>query len=455
MPWQTFKSGQTMIEQVTESSRVTTARFTISRRHWILAGMFLLSMLLYVDRVCISSAKDAIAKDLGMDDTQMGWVLSIFALGYAVMQVPAGLLADRFGPRNILAAVVTFWSLFTGLTALARGFVSLLLYRFLFGSGEAGAFPSCARVVYSWIPMAERGFAQGLMFSGARFGAAFTLPIVAWMVNRLGWRASFVILAAFGVLWACFWFTCFRDEPETDHRISEEERNLILRSRQEGLAGEEQSRSISARRICGSLDMWLLMGQYFCSNFTFFFCLSWLFPFLKSRYSLGMVEAGLYAAMPPLAGAFGNWTAGLLIDWIYRYGKWTASRRTPAIIGFVLAAAGLAANVHAKTPGATIMCLSLAVFGADMTISPSWSACVDIGGRNSGTVSGTMNMAGNLGSFITAVAFPYLLKWTNTYDTFFYAGTLLNLLAVAAWLFVRPDRQQNVLYTAKAAVPRS
>jgi ACS family glucarate transporter-like MFS transporter len=413
----------------------------VPTRYWLVFGMFMLSVLLYVDRVCISSAKSDIASELKFTDTQMGWVLSIFALGYAVFQVPSGLLADRFGPRCILSVVVTAWSVFTALTAAAQGFVSMLLCRFFFGAGEAGAFPGCARAVYSWIPMSERGLAQGFMFSGARFGAALTLPVVAWMVSRLGWRASFVALGVVGVLWACFWYLWFRDNPESHPRISDAEKELILRTRQQALAGQDDAPPLTPSQLSGSRNVWLLMGQYFCSNFTFFFCLSWLFPYLKSRYGLGMVEAGFYAAAPPLAGAFGNWAAGALIDLIYRRGRWTASRRVPAIMGFMLAATGLVACVQMDTAFGAIVCLSLAVFGADMTIAPSWTVCIDIGRQHAGTVSGTMNMAGNLGSFVTALAFPYLLKWTGTHNTFFYVGAVLNVAAVAAWMATRPDRK--------------
>ena len=430
-----------MISSTTAPPPVGARRFALPTRYWLVFGMFLLSVLLYVDRVCMSSAKESIAGDLELTDTQMGWVLSIFALGYALFQVPSGLLADRFGPRFVLSAVVTVWSGFTALTAAAQGFVSMLAYRFLFGAGEAGAFPGCARAVYSWIPMAERGLVQGVMFSGARFGAAFTLPVVVWMVSRLGWRASFVILGAVGVAWAAFWYLWFRDDPQTHPRISVAERELILRTRQQALAGQDEALPLTAGRLARSRNVWLLMGQYFASNFTFFFCLTWLFPYLKSRYSLGMVEAGFYAAAPPLAGAFGNWTAGAVIDWIYRRGRWTASRRAPSVFGFLLAAAGLIACVQMDTALGAITCLSVAVFGADMTIAPSWTVCIDIARKHAGTVSGTMNMAGNLGSFVTALAFPYLLKWTGTHNTFFYVGAAFSIAAVGVWLVVRPDRK--------------
>jgi len=427
--------------QTTEPAHAAPRPPLIGTRHWLVFGMFLLSMLLYVDRVCISAAKDGILADLKLSDTQWGWVLSIFALGYALFQVPSGLLADRLGPRIVLSAVVTFWSLFTAMTAAATGYVSMLIYRFLFGIGEAGAYPGCARAVYSWIPMSERGLVQGAMFSGARFGAAFTLPLVAWMVSHLGWRTSFVVLGVIGILWAVFWFFWFRDDPETHPRISQAEKQLILQARQQALTGESDTPPLTTGRLFGSRNVWLLMGQYFASNFTFFFCLTWLFPYLKSRYALGMVEAGFYAAVPPLAGAVGNWVAGAVIDWIYRRGKWAASRRVPAIFGFSLAALGLLASTRMETAPGAIICLSLAVFGADMTLSPSWSVCIDIGRQHAGTVSGTMNMAGNLGSFVTALAFPYLLKWTGTHAAFFYVGAVLNLGAVLAWLITRPERK--------------
>jgi len=424
-----------------DASRAETHRRVIPTRYWLVFGMFLLSMLLYVDRVCISSAKSNIASDLQLSDTQMGWVLSIFALGYALFQVPSGLLADRFGPRLLLTAVVTFWSLFTAATAAVTGFVSMLICRFLFGAGEAGAFPGCARAVYSWIPMSERGFMQGVTFSGARIGAALTLPVVAWMVREIGWRASFVVLGGIGVVWAGFWYLWFRNDPEQHAGISEAEKLHILRTRQQAVSGNEVVPPLTARLLFRSRNVWLLMAQYFCSNFTFFFCLTWLFPYLKGRYQLGMVEAGFYAAAPPLAGAIGNWVAGALIDWIYRRGKWTTSRRAPAMLGFILAVVGLIASLQMNTALGAVACLSLAVFGADMTIAPSWTVCIDIARKNAGTVSGTMNMAGNLGSFLTALAFPYLLQWTGTPNAFFYVGAGLNLLAAGVWLFTRPEQK--------------
>lgn len=408
----------------------------------MVVGTFLLALLLYIDRVCISVAKEPIAEDLGFNDKEMGWILSVFALGYALFQTPAGILADRLGPRRVLTAVVAFWSIFTALTGAALGFVSMLVIRFLFGSGEAGAFPGISRAVYSWIPLQERGLVTGINFSGSRLGAAFALPFVAWLIITFGWRMSFVILGLVGIIWAVAWYLLFRDSPEEHKSLSDIERGYILANRQAPIVKDTQLpvKKLNAQILFGSTNMWLAMGQYFCSNFTFFFCLTWLFPHLKSEYALDTLDAGLYSSAPLVFGAFGNWFSGWWVDYIYRNGNWQLSRRLPAIMGFLLATIGLVASTYMVTPFGAIAFLSLAIFGADMTLSPSWSFTVDIGKENAGAVSGTMNMAGNIGAFLTALAFPYLEAWTGTVTFFFFLGAGLNLLAAILWLFMKPAK---------------
>ncbi len=412
----------------------------IPQRYLFVLATFLLTVLLYIDRVCVSIAKKPIAGDLGLSNEQMGWIFSAFSLGYALCQTPSGLLADRFGPRRILSAIVAFWSLFTGLTGAAWNFASLLVVRFIFGAGEAGAMPSVARAVYAWIPLRERGLMQGINFSGMRLGGAFAMPAVAWLIQQHGWRRAFAILMIVGFGWAVFWWLWFRDDPARHPRIAPQEREFILAHRQAAETAAEAP-ALSAAILFRSRNLWLAMLQYFASNFTFFFCLTWLPPYLQDKYSLDPVQAGLYSMWPLIGGAIGNLFSGWLVDRIYRAGQWTLSRRAPAMIGFALAAAGLLASRQMASAGAEVFWLALAIFGADMTLPPSWSLCVDIGRRHSGAVSGTMNMAGNIGSFVTALAFPYLIKWTGGPATFFYAGAALNLLAVGAWALLQPERK--------------
>jgi MFS transporter, ACS family, glucarate transporter len=427
-----------MIE--TDVKRKTKARFFFPRRYFMIMGTFLLSLLLYIDRICISVAKEPITGALGLSEVQMGWVLSVFALGYALFQTPAGLLADRFGPRTILTAVVCFWSFFTALTAAAWSFVSLLVIRFLFGAGEAGAFPGIARAAYSWIPVSERGITHGINFSGSRLGAAFALPMVAWLIASYGWRFTFVFLGVIGFAWAAAWYLLFRDDPMGHPDIPQEEKDHISRNRQQKAEANPALPPLRASTLFGSRNMWLAMVQYFFSNFTFFFCLTWLFPHLQQKYDLTIMEAGYYASAPLVFGAFGNWVSGWWIDRIYRNGNLTLSRRLPAIVGFALAAIGLFFSVYMDSAFGAIAFLSLAIFGADMTLSPSWSFCIDIGRDHSGLVSGTMNMAGNLGAFLTALAFPYLQLLTGSEVPFFFLGAAFNVLAIGAWLYMRPEK---------------
>ncbi len=415
------------------------SKFYIPRRYLLVAGTFILSLFLYIDRACISAAKEQVTDALDLTNNQMGWILSIFALGYALFQVPGGLLSDNFGPRKVLSAIVAAWSLFTALTGLVYHFISMLVVRFLFGAAEAGAFPGMSRAVYSWIPLKERGLVQGINFSGSRLGAAFAMPLVAWMIAVIGWRESFIILGVLGIIFAIIWFLYFRDKPEEHKGVSAEEMEYIVQNRQ--TKTEVIKSTITAKRLFGSSNMWLAMLQYFGSNFTFFFCLTWLFPHLRDKYGLEMVEAGLYASAPFIAGAFGNWISGGIVDFIYRKNGWKLSRKLPAIIGFILVIIGMVGSAYMTTVLGAITLLSLAVFGADMTLSPSWSFCIDIGKENSGTVSGTMNMAGNIGSFITALAFPYLLSWTGSELTFFFVAAFLAFISIISWLYMDPEKE--------------
>ncbi|WP_281989556.1 MFS transporter [Aquimarina aggregata] len=409
------------------------------KRYFMVVGTFLLALLLYIDRICISVAKEPISDALGLNDKQMGWVLAAFSLGYAFFQTPSGILADRLGPRKVLTTIVSIWSIFTAFTGMVWNFISLLVIRFLFGAGEAGAFPGMSRAIYSWIPLKERGFVTGINFSGSRLGAAFALPLVAWLIEAYGWRTTFYILGFVGLFWALAWFLFFRDNPEEHKNISQAEKEFIIATRQEQKISKDVEK-INFKKLLKSKNMWLAMGQYFCSNFTFFFALTWLFPHIKSKYQLETIEAGFYTAVPLIFGAFGNWFSGWLIDRIFKKGKWDRSRMLPASLGFAFAAIGLVGSIYMHTAIGAILFLSLAIFGADMTLPPSWAFCVDIGKQHSGAISGTMNMAGNIGAFITALLFPYLLVWTGSNKLFFIVGGVLNIFAIVLWSKMKSEK---------------
>ncbi len=180
------------------------------------------------------------------------------------------------------------------------------------------------------------------------------------------------------------------------------------------------------------------MAQYFGSNFTFFFSLTWLYPYVQGKYQLSAVDAGFYAMVPLLGGAAGNILSGGLVDALYRRGLGVLSRRLPAMIGFALAALGMVLSIYQATALGAVLWLTVAIFGADMTLSPSWSSCIDIGGPHAGAVSGTMNMAGNLGSAITALAFAYMPESARGNEFFFFTAAGLSVLAIVCWLMIDP-----------------
>ena len=405
----------------------------------LLFSTFMLTVLLYIDRACISAAKEEISGDLNFDLTDFGWVMAMFTLGYALFQTPSGKWADKKGPRVVIASIVGIWSILTALTGAAWNYISMLVIRFLFGAGEAGAFPSLAKVVYTWFPVKERGIIQGINFSGSRIGAAFALPLVAFIIGKVGWRMSFLMFGCIGVLFALLWWFLFRNTPEESKAISDEEKKYILENRES--SGGKEKTNLGFGTIVKSRNMWLAMLQYMASNFTFYFTLTWMYPYLKDRFALGGVEAGLYAMVPLLAGALGNWVSGLWVDSLYKKRNVKISRRLPAISGFILAAFGMLMMANIDTPQVAIIFLAIAIFGADMTLSPSWAFCIDIGKENAGIVSGTMNMAGNLGAFVTIIAFPYLYEWTGSFTPFFYVCVVLSAIAIGLWLTMNPEKQ--------------
>lgn len=410
-------------------------------RFLLIAGAFLISVLMWVDRACISAAKDDIAADLGFSDQQMGWVMAAFTLGYAFFQVPGGAIADRFGPRVSMTIVCLAWSIFTALTGAVRGLYFMVATRFLFGVGEAGGYPTLTRAFTSWLPIGERGITNSISFSGGRLGAALAMPTVVGLIATLGgWQQAFYLFGGVGLAIALAWFALFRDTPESHFAVSDAERDHILATRSAKPSGGEDTRPrIGVGDIVTSPNMLMLMVQYVAHNVTFFFTVSWFFPYLKDTYELTNSQTAWYAAAPLLCGVVGNWLAGFTVDALYRKGKWRLSRRLPAITGFVFGAVGMSLCVNMTTPLSAVVCMCIAIFGADMILSPSWSTCMDIGGRDAGKVSGSMNMIGNLGSFGTALSFPYLYDWTGSHERFFYIAAGLNVVAILMWVFIRPD----------------
>jgi ACS family glucarate transporter-like MFS transporter len=403
-----------------------------TRVRWlVLCALCALSFLTIVDRVSISAAKNDIAADLSISDQTFGLVFGAFALGYAVFMVPCGWMADRLGARRFLALIVACWSVCTLATGFASAIPVLMVIRWLFGAAEAGAYPTAARAIYSWLPRSERGLALGLLNTGSRLGAAIGLSLVSASIAALGWRASFLALGGLGLFWAGWWRSWYRDQPAVKSGVSPAELEWISA----GSAKENQPESRD--RPLFSFDAVLVVLQYFCSNFTFFLCFSWLLPYIRQRFGLSPQTAAFYAGIPLYCGALATWTGGVAVDALFRRGRWNLSRRLPAMFGFALAAVSLVAGSASERVETFLVCFSLTTFGVDFTLSSSWSASSDLGGRRTGTLSAAMNMMGSVGSFASSVVFPWLLERTGSAATYLAVAAALNVAAVLLWSRVR------------------
>lgn len=426
-----------------------------NKRYLLILLLFFHTMNTYMDRICISAASGDIQADLGISSQMMGYIFGIFALGYALFQIPAGLIVDKYGPKKALTWIVTSWSTFTAMSGAAWNAVSMLIIRFLFGVGEAGAFPGATKAFYRWIPARERGLANGIFHSGARVGAALSLFFLPFLIRQAGWRLTFLITGALGLIWVIVWKWWYHDNPRQNTRISEKELNYI----ESGINEETvKGGKLALGQVLTSSNMLLVMFQYVASNITFFISFTWLLPYLVSQWGRG---AEIYAPIPLLFGTFAQWFSGWMASIIYpRYGQ-ILSRKIPAIAGFILSATGLV--LITLLPGnsalAFTLMFSVAVFGVEMTIAPSWSLCMDIGGENSGVVSATMNMLGNIGSALSAIIFPFfissvtiplLVPKTGTANSFFIFAAVMNLMAVISWFLIKPAVKLGSADPAKA-----
>jgi ACS family glucarate transporter-like MFS transporter len=424
----------------------------MSRQRFILIGiLFFHSVNTYMDRACIASAVDYIKKDLSMSKELMGLVLGIFALGYALFQVPSGWIADKLGPRKALTIVVSVWSCFTALTGAARSAVQMLVLRFFFGVGEAGAFPGAAQAFFRWLPVKDRGLAHGINFSGSRLGAAFSLFLMPWLIRQIGWRWTFAVNGLIGIIWATVWLIWFRDNPRDNPKVNEAELDYIEKGQTSDFAAAVRA---SFAEVFTSLNMVLAMIQYFASNVTFFISLTWLPSYLKTQWP-DDPKAVYFSAVPLIFAAFANWVAGTMVRQLFNEGHHVGSRRITAIVGFSLGVIGLLLATQTENLYMFVLFFSIATFGVDMTLSPSWAFCNDIGGANSGAVSGSMNMVGNIGAALSAIMFPFFQnEETGSANSFFVLAAGLNVLAIVMWCFMNQNRVSDKKLSPEAVRKR-
>jgi MFS family permease len=436
-------------------------------------------VLTYLDRICIMQAKEDIQRDLLLSDIQMGFVFSAFLWGYTLFEVPGGAMGDRWGSRRVLTCFVLWWSLFTALTgavwyfnvAIGRplwgepyvfffgdryfafpvlsSFFALLMIRFFFGCGEAGAFPNAARAVGNWFPFRERAMAQGAIWMSARLGAFIAPLAIVGLTEAFGWRRAFWVLGVLGLLWCILFAWWFRDRPEEKASCNQAERDLIHSGPHSGAHSETTHGPMPWRALLTSANVWALCLAAFCVSFGWYFYPTYQPQFLKDVHGFQYRDSPLLTGLPFLCGAIGCLLGGRLSDRLVRT---TGSRRWGrSLIGvFGFSGAGLCFLAAGLVPYAwlAVTLLSLACFINDFAIPVIWAASADIGRRYAGTVSGFMNMLGGFGGMITPILIPVLLKSLPGSQVDRWKGVFLVLstvwfLGALAWL--RIDASQPLV----------
>lgn len=410
-------------------------------RHVVLFLLVLHYGNTYMDRVAIAAAAPLIRVEFGMNEVMLGLVFSAFSISYALFQIPGGWLADRLGPRKVLTGIVGYWSVFTMATAAAWNVGSLIVIRFLFGTGEAGAFPAATRAFSRWLPSTERGFAQGITHSGARLAGAFTPPIVALMMVSWGWRSAFIIFGLSGFVWGAVWYWYYRDRPEDHPGVNAAELAII----QAGIdqpdpeVAEEVPEGVPWRMLLRSRNMWTICLMYFCYVYTFWIYLTWIPTYLVEARGFSLLESGIFAGLPLLAGAVTNTLGGWLSDRLSATRGLRFGRRLIAMIGFAAGVVFIIPGVLVDDPYLAVMFLTLAAAGLEFTTGVSWAVVIDVGHEYAGTVSALMNMFGNLGGAISPFLFGVLIAWTGRWELPFLIASVLCVVAGLLWFKIDPE----------------
>jgi MFS family permease len=408
-------------------------------RHWVIVFAVTLAIITYIDRVCISKAAPFIQHDLGLTKEQMGYVFGAFGIAYALFEIPGGWMGDRYGPRRVLMRIVTFWSVFTALTGYAWNFASMVVCRFLFGAGEAGAFPNMTKMFTIWLPQRERSMATGIMWLSARWGGAFTPLLVLWVLMFLNWRQAFVFFAILGIVWAVVFYRWFRDNPREHHAMSEADIAEL-----EGAENNLDARhaAVPWRLFFTTPTVLLLWLYYFCISYVWYFYITWLPTYMNEALHLdgSKNETALLAGLPLFLGGIGCFVGGWLGNLLGRkFGSFGRARKLVAVLGLLGAGALLLISTLIGNPVLAMVAMGFSSFCNDLSMPHAWSACMDVGGKSAGSLSGSMNMMGNLGGALGPVVVPYLLLWSNNnWAVPLHAAAGTYLIAALCWVFIDP-----------------
>ena len=423
-------------------------RGRIKVRHLILAIMCLLYFVAYIDRVNISVAGPFIRKEFNLTPTELGAIFSAFALPYAAMQIFGGWCADKFGPRLVLTVLSLIWAAATILCGFAWGLTALIAFRFVLGIGEGGAFPTATRAFTFWLPITERGFAQGITHSFSRLGGAVAPPVVIAITAWYGWRESFIFLGVLSLLWTLLYVWFFRNTPLEHKWMTQGELAEI------GVDTQEMKARSKGRTPWKEMidKMWLVTFVDFCYGWSLWVFLTWLPSYLKDSRGLDLKHLALFTSLPLLAGVVGDTLGGVVSDTLYRRtGNLKIARRAMMVIGLGGALVFILPVVGAKDAETAVALLSASFFFLELTNAVLWSLPMDIAGSYAGTAGGMMNTGFGIAGMVSPLVFGFLIQTTGSYQVPFLASAGLLAIGLVASLFIDPTRKVEERKTPPAA----
>ena len=405
-------------------------------RYRVLIFLFFLTFITYLDRISIGFLREEIQSAFDLTYTQWGMIMGAFSLSYALFEIPSGIWGDRIGSRAVFIRIVLWWSLFTALTGLAGGFFSLVLIRFLFGMGEAGAFPNTAAVISKWFPAQETSRSISISFSGMKAGAALAPLIVLPIAAALGWRATFFVNGGIGIIWVLVCIFWFRNNPSEMKGITGAEKSFIESNRR----CTDHSQKYSWKKILQNRAFLALLIAFSSSQCANYFFLAWGQTYLseakhftkdeiKWTYFLAYTTAGIFLF-------FNGW----LSDWLIKRKGIKFGRRS---FGFtLLAISGLSILGQMFTSNhALIMALFITGLSFYSSIGiPSYGTCVDISGSRAATISGTMNFCGQFTAFLFVTFFGKLVDASNGFSLPVYILVAILFTGALLWFLVDPSK---------------
>lgn len=407
-------------------------------RYGVVAFALALAAITYLDRACVATLAPEMMRELHLDKDQMSWVYSAFAIAYAAFEIPTAVWADRSGTRRVLARIVIWWSSFTMLTAAAWNLTSLVMIRFLFGAGEAGAWPGVARTFSRWIPRSERGTIQGIFFAAAHLAGGLTPIIALWLMQIVGWRWVFVLFSIPGFLWAFAWYRWFRDEPSEHSMVNAEELSRITEGREES-AGHHAGWSYWKKLLVHRNTLPLCL-MYFPNSFAFYFCITWLPAYLSEKHGFDSMQLGFFTGLPLILSVVGDLCGGIATDTVTRIFGLRIGRTAVGAVAYSVAGIAMLFATSVSQPQLAAWSIALALAASMFTLGAAWSTCIDIGGKHTGVVGAAMNTSGQIGSIISPLIVVWLQKSYDWNAPILAIGGLF-LMGAVAWLFIHPEQR--------------